>query len=545
MSVDIIILSFMINSSSINSLLGKLSENVLSLESRYRDFSSKCIEKEDMNSICFGRILEKYDEICNYILSLKESFKYDCDILTFAKGCLENCIQDSCNQWKIDKNVIKMIESSIECINTFLFTSVKCTNNKYDTLHDLIINQKKINQQYQRNLENKLSIIKEHNNNQANFIIKKDQIIQVSSRSCHECEKICNESKSIVLKMNQLVEKINVQVKDLSVNEYEETPRERYSLSSSRENFYKIKTAPAGFKDIEYSRESIRTYQENEIKSLAVSAKNQSLAIEVASKDSTISKLETIINQNDTENKRLLNELKELKELKKFKEENKDKLETLKALQENYESKINQLEQENYFNIQELNQMTIKNSILAKDNEQLFQSYSLQRDFKVKSATKLQEQESLTFYSSTNSRKERKYKAKLLKKNEEINKLNEKINENQASILEIAKNFSNLQISYENVNISLKENTKKFNELAAANENKKNKLNIISVHNINLANGKKQINKYEIMYNDLQNENTELNNNNLQIKEDYQNLLLSNKNLNKEINMLNSKLNEM
>ena len=47
------------------------------------------------------------------------------------------------------------------------------------------------------------------------------------------------------------------------------------------------------------------------------------------------------------------------------------------------------------------------------------------------------------------------------------------------------------------------------------------------------------------MYNDLQNENTELNNNNLQIKEDYQNLLLSNKNLNKEINMLNSKLNEM
>ena len=272
-------------------------------------------------------------------------------------------------------------------------------------------------------------------------------------------------------------------------------------------------------------RKKIRVYQEAELKTLAVNARVEAFNIEIASKAAKILRLKEIINKNEKKINMLLYNIEEA---------NSEKNEALKLINnsnQNFERKINQLEQENNLHFQEINHMKTKNTILVNENKKISKSYSLVQESLDKSG---QELETLRIKCNKNTEFEQHYIETLRKKDEDIEKYQKIITENQSDISDLTKKISTLQSSYEIVVNSLKENTKKFEELYKAHESLK------------------LLGSYEDKFNEQKTENLELQKKIIQNNEKFQELEQKAENLSNyndklivEIGLLKLKVNEM
>lgn len=452
----------MIRNLDVEDLLGRLTDNIKGLESKYQNFSDKCAGKIESNAFLHELIGDKYEETTRCITFLKQYFVSGENIKSLMRKSTGNFSE---THWETI-NSLKTRETS---------SGVEV---KFDNLLEMVICARKLSLQYERSLENQIFALKSRD-----FNPKKDQTTQANGY-CGECEKVREDSKSIVGKMNELVGKINLQVREMHFPEADDLSGKTTAVDwpANTKIINELK------QEIRTLKEKIREYAEEKVKNMISNAKFQG---ETHTNISKIQKLEEMLHEKKKEVERLD------KIIENYAVEKANQTDSICSLQKDFqvklqkkEAKICKLENEKKSQFQVICEKANENGLVESEFQELFTSYSLVKDALIRANSELRNSEERFSKLEKCLKEMEKFKIIVSEKENELESLKDSFKKQSKGLTEMEKVNKNLKESYELIVKSLKENAKKLEEQFTVHENFKNerqeRLKRLSIENINL-----------------------------------------------------------
>ena len=477
----------MLNNDYLDSLLGKLTENIVSLESSYVNFSDKCSIPTETNISVYNQLSQQYEEIKNSIIQLKHSHITEASPRT-SLNHTPQLITSECKSFSKSSTFLDSIQNSNSCSR--LNTSPR-VDSQYDNLLKMITKHRCESLNCLRTLESENFKLKNSGGNEKISIMKRDQLTQTIVQGCSECGKIRENTKSIVTKMTNLVDEINYQVKEIP--NYTMNEKVVHFIDSPRSpgTFFDNNSLASLSRELNSLKEKNRDLEEKLVASMKIKAKNEALQSALDGKERKMKRLEDSISENEELIERLKQTIdnQAIEERKTF-----NSMSHLKIHLENkikdMEAKIRQLEHERTLRLQKDSEILNKSQILENENQELFANYSFLKESFEKTNTSLRESESKLQNLQRNAIYTEKYKATIKTQEEELETIKVAFNKNTKELAEKNKENIKLKESYELIVKALKENTKKFEELYKIHESMKQerqlRLNSLSIENINL-----------------------------------------------------------
>lgn len=423
----------MIKQPKIKSLLGRLSANFNTLESKYSDFVSKC-ELADDNC---PSSQDNYSEIRSLIVSLKQSIVFNNQAANSLKEYLALFYQNHLNQ-SLDYYSNALLKA-FEMAKMLRNVSVS----SFDNLLEVIPVRKKFEIQRERpGLKNPETKALCPDPQALSIKLKNPQ--KMSLHSSHEVY-----STSTISKIN---------TEDSTHRKTEIFPY--LSLhNASPDCFNYNENVSSLYSQIFILKEKLKQSQEKEILNLADKNKLEQYEIEIQSLNLKINTLQGVIKNNQDKLEELLNIIKENKSEKEFVSESFNNLKNgFRDEIQDFSCKVHQLEQENLKYLKKNSKKLEKISKLKKENTDLLKKYTDLQHLYENTLKNFQESnETIKKYSQTLETELKK----AFQKDVKLKKYKESILIYKNTLYTQSKEIDQLKDSHEEMIKSLKNHTDK------------------------------------------------------------------------------------
>lgn len=428
----------MLSEQYLDSLLTRLSDNLKALQSTYSEFTLNYSFLDQKTLELRSEISNKYKDIQNLALNIKESLTLDQSLIRPTK---ESFIKLTLKLKSLPKtsnieNILKELNLASKHLFKLEQSSLVCIDQRFDELLGLILDKRKLDSLYVKKLESQIFVNGSKNTSNSSDTRQNSYL---KEKSCSGCQTVLLESRVILNKMNQLVQKINYQVKMIPLSESANISKS-YSVQNSPRN---IKLNENLENEVKKLRLRVRKYEQREQYSLKTES-NLNLSMEGMTKMSQ--KIEELENALENKEQRI-NELSKL--VADLGKERKKTFESVAGLKMQLEQKIIEqdlqiknledkyLEQINSLNYKILNQAQIEkaNQNLNKEIINLKSAYENLKKAYNDSEFKLREK---TLQLEKNSH----ISILLSGKDTEISKL-------ESEVLQLTQHLKELDIEYQ------------------------------------------------------------------------------------------------
>ena len=290
----------MLSEQYLDSLLSRLSDNLKALQNTYSEFTSNYSFTDQKTLKMRSELSDKYKDIQNLALNIKQSLTLDQDIIRSTK---ESFIKLTFKLKPLTKssgleNILKELNLASKHLFKLEQSSLVVLEQRFDELLGLIEEKRKLDLLYIKKLESQIFLNESKNNTNS---IDTKQNIYSKEKSCSGCQTVFLESRIILNKMNQLVQKINYQAKAIPLSE-----------SASLSKSYSVRNSPSNIKlnenlenELKKLRLRVRKYEQKEHYSLKTES-NLNLSMEGMVKMSEkIEELENALEDRELKIKKL------------------------------------------------------------------------------------------------------------------------------------------------------------------------------------------------------------------------------------------------
>jgi hypothetical protein len=414
----------MLSEKHLDSLVLKLSDNLKALQSTCSEFSSKCSSNKNYED--YPDSAEKFKEIQNFIINLKQSLRLCPDIISAAKESfmkLRITIKDFPACRKVETVQQQLTETARHLINLEQ-SHIASIDYRLDELLEMCLNKQRFDMVYIKKLEDQI-YLKEQKGSPKHFAFKKVGN-EVSARGCTRCAQVSEEVQSITSKMQKMMGNFHSTVKTLNLSP-PASSSSSLSMSSPHDREKNLKKLSSLQLEIKRLRLRVKDLEEKELQSIQTMS-NLTSSLEEASKfQIKVEESQEKLKEKDLKIKKLLKIVEELSDQKKKMFESAAMLkEQLEIKVTEQDEQIKNLEEENISQIQTLKQKLLKNAEVEKINKDLQKEVAkLRNDYEV-AIKNLQENETKLLQKSLQVEKSSHLSNFLSEKDLQIKSLEEK-----------------------------------------------------------------------------------------------------------------------